>query len=90
MDMSSSFGPDSRGLRVFGTLALLFVTGCATSPASVGGPSAPDGVDIGYGTVDEEQVTGSVSTVQGDGSPQDAGGDAQPCSGRSGHRESLR
>ncbi len=48
-----------------GALALLFATGCATSPASEGGPAAADGVDIGYGTVDEEQVTGSVSTVEG-------------------------
>jgi TonB-dependent SusC/RagA subfamily outer membrane receptor len=71
MQSSCSVRPDAYRPWFLGTLALLFVTGCATSPASVGGPSAPDGVDIGYGTVDEEQVTGSVSTVQGEDDEMD-------------------
>jgi TonB-dependent SusC/RagA subfamily outer membrane receptor len=54
---------------LFGALALLFVTGCATGPAPAGGPSSD--VDIGYGTVDEDQVTGSVSTVQGEDTEAD-------------------
>jgi len=65
METSCPVRPNSYGLRLLGTLALLFVTGCATSPASEGRPAAADGVDIGYGTVDKEQVTGSVSTIEG-------------------------
>lgn len=64
MEPSCSVRPDAYSSWFLGTLALLFVTGCATSPAS-GRPSASDSVDIGYGEVDQDQVTGSVSTVQG-------------------------
>lgn len=51
----------------FGTLALLLLTGCATTqPSEKTRPSDPGGVDIGYGTVDRDQITGSVSTVDKD------------------------
>ena len=61
METSRSVSPIAYRPWLLGTLALLLVTGCATGPAS----EAQNGVDIGYGTLDEDQVTGSVSTVQG-------------------------
>jgi TonB-dependent SusC/RagA subfamily outer membrane receptor len=69
MKASCSAGPNAYRPWLFSTLALLFMTGCATGPSPAGGPS--DNVDIGYGTVDEEQVTGSVSTIQGEDTEAD-------------------
>ena len=52
---------------LLGSLAILFLTACATTSSARGneGP-ATDSVDVGYGTVDEEHVTGSVATVRGE------------------------
>jgi len=54
---------------VFGSLALLFLTACATAPRSAeqARPSGDEPVDIGYGTVDKGHLTGSVATVQREG-----------------------
>jgi TonB-dependent SusC/RagA subfamily outer membrane receptor len=69
MKASCSAGPNAYRPWLLSTLALLFVTGCATGPSPAGGPS--DNVDIGYGAVDKDQVTGSVSTVQGEDDEMD-------------------
>jgi TonB-dependent SusC/RagA subfamily outer membrane receptor len=51
---------------LLGALALLFVTACATTRPAQEGPSADDSVDVGYGAVDKDHVTGAVSTVSGE------------------------
>lgn len=69
MKASCSAGPDAYRPWLLSTLVLLFVTGCATGPAPAGGSA--DNVDIGYGEVGQDQVTGSVSTVQGEDTEAD-------------------
>lgn len=47
-----------------GALTLVFMTGCAGGPpAQKPSPADTETVDIGYGSVDKEQVTGSTATV---------------------------
>jgi TonB-dependent SusC/RagA subfamily outer membrane receptor len=47
-----------------GALGLLAATACAVAPP----PESPyaDPVDVGYGQLDREQLTGSVTTVEGE------------------------
>jgi TonB-dependent SusC/RagA subfamily outer membrane receptor len=65
--MSGLFSLGSISLRphLFGTLSLMLVAGCATSGSSAGEGAASDPVDIGYGSVDRDQINGSVATVDG-------------------------
>ncbi len=60
-----SLGPISLGPRLLGTLGLLLVAGCATGGSSTESSAPSDPVDIGYGTVDRDQINGSVATVDG-------------------------
>lgn len=55
-------GPVSRTLRYCGTLAVALLFGCGPKQAGAP-PSGADAIDVGYGEVDAEEVTGSVSTV---------------------------
>jgi TonB-dependent SusC/RagA subfamily outer membrane receptor len=66
MKSSSGAGPGPCYPWLLGALALLFLTACATTRLAEEEPSAADSVDIGYGAVDKDQVTGSVSTVRGE------------------------
>ena len=64
MKAFSGSGPVPYHPWLIGALALLFLTACATTRlAEEGKPSDAEAVDIGYGTVDKDHVTGSVSTV---------------------------
>ncbi len=55
---------------ILGALALLLLPACATTRlAEEEEPSDRETVDIGYGTVDEDQLVGSVSTVHSDDLP---------------------
>ena len=59
----SGSGPVPYDPWLFGALALLFLTACATTPlAEEEQPSDAETVDIGYGTVDKDHVVGSVAT----------------------------
>lgn len=58
-------GPGPHHPWLFGALAVLFLTACATTRlAEEERPSDAEAVDIGYGTVDEDHLVGSVATVQ--------------------------
>ena len=60
-------GPVARPPWLLGAAALFFLTACASAPSAGGGdPSDAEGVDIGYGKVNPEDVTGSVSTLKGE------------------------
>lgn len=49
-----------------GALALFLLAGCAGNPgADEPAPTESDSVDIGYGSVERDQVLGSVTTVEG-------------------------
>ena len=52
----------------FGALALLFLTGCATTRSAEEQEAHPEAetVDVGYGTFDKDRVVGSVATVDGE------------------------
>jgi TonB-dependent SusC/RagA subfamily outer membrane receptor len=65
--MNTVSGPRPAFLRpwILGAFALFALAACATNPpAEVAQPSAVRAVDIGYGTVSEESVTGSVATLR--------------------------
>ena len=65
MNTVSGFRPIPNRLWTLGAFALVSAVGCAGNPpAEVAQPSAGDAVDIGYGTVSEESVTGSVATLR--------------------------
>jgi TonB-dependent SusC/RagA subfamily outer membrane receptor len=65
MKAFSGSGPVLHYPWVFCALALLFLSACALTPgAEEGKPSNAETVDIGYGTVDKDQVSGSVTTVE--------------------------
>lgn len=66
MQGQSWVGRSSYPSWIFGALAMLFLTACASTPSTQAGPAAGDSVDIGYGAVDKDQVTGAVSTVSGE------------------------
>lgn len=52
---------------LLGTLAVVFLTGCASArSAERQQPSGNESVEVGYGSVDKEQVVGSVTTVAGE------------------------
>ncbi len=54
-------------LAPLGALAPLLLAGCATTRvADRSQPSSVDSVDVGYGRVGEDQVVGSVSTIDAD------------------------
>lgn len=70
MKAFSESGPFSYHPWLFGALALLFLTACATTRlAEEEKPSEAETVDIGYGTIDKDHLVGSVATVQGDDVP---------------------
>lgn len=52
--------------RLIGVLALSFLTACGSARRAEETPAPADSVDIGYGEVDRDQLTGSVSTVRDD------------------------
>lgn len=65
MNSVSGFRPIPNRLWTLGAFALFSVAACATNPpAEVAQPSAVEVVDIGYGTISEENVTGSVTTLR--------------------------
>jgi outer membrane receptor for ferrienterochelin and colicin len=66
MEALSRVGRNRRHLWFFGSLALLSFTACATTRSADVPSPANDSVDIGYGAVDKDQVTGSVTTVEGE------------------------
>jgi TonB-dependent SusC/RagA subfamily outer membrane receptor len=66
MEALSRAGLGSRHPTVIGMLALFFLTACATTPSAQSGVPADDSVDVGYGSMDKDQLTGSVSTVAGE------------------------
>ena len=60
-------GPVPRPPWLPAAIVLFLLTACATAPSAGGGnPSDAEAVDIGYGKVDPEHVTGSVSTLKGE------------------------
>jgi len=64
MKAFSRFGPVSRPTWLLGALGLLFLTACALSPDTEPAPApAVDAVDVGYGSVEREHLTGSVATL---------------------------
>jgi TonB-dependent SusC/RagA subfamily outer membrane receptor len=70
--MKAFFGPGSRLVSPvpFGALALLFFTGCAlTHPPEQEGPSDAETVEIGYGSVEKDQVVGSATTMRVEDEP---------------------
>ena len=65
MKAFSGSGPVPYHPWLFGALALLFLTACATTRlAEEEKPSDAETVDIGYGTVDKDHLVGSVATVR--------------------------
>ncbi len=63
MKVYSGSGPGPYRPWLFGALALLFLTACATTRlAEEERPSDDDRVDIGYGTVNKDHLVGSVAT----------------------------
>ena len=66
MNTFSRSGPVPDHRCLFGALALLILTACATTQMAEGDPSNVEGVNIGYGTVDKDHLVGSVATVQGE------------------------
>jgi|APSaa5957512535_1039671.scaffolds.fasta_scaffold39562_1 TonB-dependent starch-binding outer membrane protein SusC len=57
---------------LFGVLLLLFLPACATTSSAGARPSEREMVDIGYGTVDPDHQTGSVVTLDGPGTGENA------------------
>lgn len=67
MKSSSGSGPVPYHPWLFGALALLFLTACATTRlAEEEEPSDDEAVDIGYGTANKDHIVGSVATVYGE------------------------
>ena len=71
METSSLNGRASYRGWVLGALMLLFGVGCASSPSTSPSPSGGDPVDVGYGTIERDQQTGSVSTIDGEDTEAD-------------------
>ena len=70
MRMLSGSGPTRSRPWLFSTLTLLFLTGCATTRLAEGDqPSKAEALDIGYGTINQDHLVGSVTTVYGVDSP---------------------
>ena len=63
MNAFSRFGPAPHHPWLYFSLALFFLTGCATTGPAEEKSSDAETVDIGYGTVDKEHQVGSVSTL---------------------------
>ena len=65
MKMFLRFGSFPHQRFLVCALALLVLAACATTqPAVEEAPSGADAVNVGYGTIDKEHLTGSVNTVQ--------------------------
>ena len=62
MTIRSANDPLSRSVRCFGVLAAALLVGCGPKQAA----DTPSAIDIGYGEVDAEHVTGSVGSVDVD------------------------
>lgn len=64
MKAFSGSSPVSHPAWLLGALALFFLSACATGrSAEEEQPSDAETVDVGYGTLDRDQLTGSVSTI---------------------------
>ena len=57
------------GLILFG--ALLFLNGCASTRSAEDPEAQPEEVEVGYGTVDKDDIVGSVATVDGEDAQKD-------------------
>ncbi len=67
MQMLSGFVPTGFRSWLSSALALLILTGCATTRlAEEGEPSRSETLDVGYGTIQRDHRDGSVSTVYAD------------------------
>ena len=67
MKKLSGSGPAPLCPWLLGTLTLLFLTGCATTRlAEEDQPSKAEALDLGYGTINQDHLVGSVSTVYSD------------------------
>jgi TonB-dependent SusC/RagA subfamily outer membrane receptor len=67
--LSGSFPTHSRPW-LLSTLTLLFLTGCATTRLAEGDqPSKVEALDLGYGTINQDHLVGSATTVYGEDSP---------------------
>ena len=68
MKAFSGSSPVSHPAWLLGALALFFLSACATGRLAEEEeqPSDAETVDVGYGTLDRDQLTGSVSTISGE------------------------
>lgn len=67
MKAFSRSGPVMYHSWFFGVLSLLFLSACATTRSvEEGKTSDTETVDIGYGTVDKDHLSGSVTTIDGE------------------------
>lgn len=67
MEMLSGPRPTRSPLWLVSTLPLMVLTGCATTRlAEESQPPKAEAVDVGYGTINQDHLAGSVSTVLGD------------------------
>lgn len=66
MNAVSGFGPIPYRPLLFGPLTILLLGACATTQVSEGeGPPDAETVEIGYGAVDKDHLTGSAATFEG-------------------------
>lgn len=67
MNTSSEPRPVSFHLPLLVAFAVLGLSGCSTTRVAEGNqPARADAVDIGYGDVRQDQLTGSTATVRGE------------------------
>ena len=67
MKMLPGFGPTPIRHWLVCTLLPLFLTGCATTRlAEEEQPSKAEVLEVGYGTIDQDHLVGSVATVSSD------------------------
>lgn len=65
METLSGTGPIGYRPWLFGALSLLFLTACATSRlAEEGTASDSEAVEVGYGSVEKDHLSGSVTTLE--------------------------
>lgn len=68
MEMFSGSGPSPSRPWLFSTLTLLFLTGCATTRmAEEDHPPGAEALDLGYGSINQQHLVGSVTPVYSDG-----------------------
>lgn len=66
MNAFSGFGSVPRYFWLLCLVPLVSLTSCATPRSARPESSGPETVDVGYGSVDKDRVSGSVGTVQGE------------------------